>query len=300
MLSSGIHAQTVPPASTQNAAAAKIAVSGDLFDFEGDSAGAAPAGWWGGPVGTVLVDGNIAHSGQRSVRIERKADSAGSFSTLTKSLPMDFAGSSIEWRGFLRTEDVSDFAGFWMREDKDDASVEFDNMQNRQIKGTTGWTEYSIKLPLHPGAQKLFIGALLSGTGKAWVDDLQLLVDGKPISKAPKAEIAKSVLDSDHQFDAGSGIALTNLTPIQIENLALLGKVWGFLKYYDPQVTTGKLHWDYELFRILPEVLAAPDRVSARAALLKWIDRNRLGPVGICSACVNLDLRDLELHPDLD
>src|ERR1700679_90959 len=164
MLSSGIHAQTVPPASTQNAAAAKIAVSGDLFDFEGDSAGAAPAGWWGGPVGTVLVDGNIAYSGQRSVRIERKADSAGSFSTLTKSLPMDFAGSSIEWRGFLRTEDVSDFAGFWMREDKDDASVEFDNMQNRQIKGTTGWTEYSIKLPLHPGAQKLFIGALLSGT----------------------------------------------------------------------------------------------------------------------------------------
>jgi C-terminal processing protease CtpA/Prc len=187
-----------------------------------------------------------------------------------------------------------------MREDMDDASVEFDNMQNRQIKGTTGWTEYSIKLPLHPGAQKLFIGVLLSGTGKAWVDDLQLLVDGKPISQAPKAEIEKTVLDSDHRFDGGSGIAISSLTPIQIENLTLLGKVWGFLKYYDPQVTSGTLHWDYEFFRILPEVLAAPDRVSARAVLLKWIDRDRLGPVGICSACANLDLRDLELHPDLD
>ena len=298
MLSGGVHAQTAPPAAPSHTTPASAIASKDVFDFEGDAPGGAPAGWGGGPAGTVVVDDQVMHSGHRSVRLERKADSTGTFSTITLALPMGFSGSTIEWRGFLRTESVSDYAGLWMREDKDGESAEFDNMQKRQIKGTTDWTEYSIKLPVHEGAQRLFVGALVSGTGNAWVDDLQLLVDGKPISQAPKVEIAKTVLDNDHQFDGGSGISLSNLTPIQVENLALLGKVWGFLKYYDSQVTFGKLHWDYELFRILPEVLAAPDRVSVRELLLKWI--NGLGPVGICSACANLNLTGLELRPDLD
>jgi C-terminal processing protease CtpA/Prc len=129
-------------------------------------------------------------------------------------------------------------------------------------------------------------------------------VDGQSASPASKqdsaqaVEVAKNVLDSDRQFEGGSGIALSDLTPTQIENLALLGKVWGFLKYYHPQVTAGKLHWDYELFRILPAVLAAPDRVAVRAVLLKWMDG--LGPVEACKGCGTLDLVDLELRPDLD
>lgn len=281
-----------------DSATAKAAGGNDVFDFEGDAAGSAPAGWWGGPAGTVQVDGNVAHGGQHSVRIEPKAGGEQSFSTLTKTLPMDFAGSSIEWRGFMKTEDVSDFAGLWMREDKDGATAEFDNMQKRNIKGTTDWTEYSITLPVHEGAQRLVLGALVSGTGKAWVDDLELLVDGKPISQAPKVEVATSVLDTDHQFDGGSGVAISDLTPVQVENLALLGKVWGFLKYYHPQVTGGKLHWDYELFRILPAVLAAPDRVAARDVLFHWV--NGLGPVEACRQCEKLDLVGLELRPDLD
>ena len=308
LLVCGVDGQSVSAASKQDSAQAKPAGndsapakpvgSNDVFDFEGDTPGSAPAGWWGGPAGTVEVEGSVAHSGQHSVRIEPKAEGEQTFSTLTKTLPMDFAGSVIEWRGFLKTEEVSNFAGLWMREDKDGGSAEFDNMQNRQIKGTTGWTKYSITLPVHPGAQRLLVGALVSGTGRAWVDDLQLLVDGKPITQAPKIEVAKSVVDSDHQFDGGSGIALSELTPTQIDNLALLGKVWGFLKYYHPQVTTGKLHWDYELFRILPAVLAAPDRVSVRAVLLRWI--SGLGAVEACKRCETLNLVDLELRPDMD
>jgi hypothetical protein len=40
-------------------------------------------------------------------------------------------------------------------------------------------TEYSIKPPAS-GSQGFF-GALLVGSGKLWVDDLQVLVDGKPV-----------------------------------------------------------------------------------------------------------------------
>lgn len=38
---------------------------------------------------------------------------------------------------------------------------------------------------------------------------------------------AKSILDLDHQFDSGSGISVSELTRVQVENLVTLGKVWG-------------------------------------------------------------------------
>ena len=58
-------------------------------------------------------------------------------------------------------------------------------MQDRKIKGTTEWTEYAIELPIAPRADRVVFGALLAGEGTAWVDDLELRVDGKPLAEAP-------------------------------------------------------------------------------------------------------------------
>ena len=60
----------------------------------------------------------------------------------------------------------------------------------------------------------------------------------------------------------------------------LLGKIWGYLKYHHPQVTSGQVQWDYELFRILPAILAAPDRAAAQSSLLHW-----LGGLGVLPSC---------------
>lgn len=266
--------------------------------FELPSTGDQPAGWGGGPPGTVFVDDKLFHSGGHSGRLERHADSPNSFSTLTKSIPMDFAGTTLELRGFLRTEDASDFVGLWMREDRESAGLAFDNMQAKQLKGTTEWKEYSIILPIHAEARALFFGVLLVGTGKAWADDLQLLVDGKPVWEAPHVDRPKTIFDRDHEFDGGSGIAITDLAPIQIDNLVTLGKVWGFLKYHHPQVTSGERHWDYDLFRVLPAVLAAPDHAAANGAMRKWIEQ--LGPINPCNPCAALEAKDLYYPPDLD
>jgi C-terminal processing protease CtpA/Prc len=266
--------------------------------FEVEPVGGIPGGWGGGPSGTIFADDKVVHGGRWSARIARNADSPGNFSSITKSIPMDFSGSNIELRGFLRTEDVSDFAGLWMREDGDSSTLAIENMQSRQLKGTTAWTEYSITLRIHPDARRLFFGALVAGTGKAWADDLQLLVDGKPIWEAHQVEQVKTALDLDHQFDGGSGTVLNQLTPVQIANLVTLGKVWGFLKYHHPQVTSGQRHWDYELFRILPAILEAHDRTTANAALLHWIAA--LGAISPCKPCAKLDESNLDSRPDLD
>ncbi len=210
---------------------------------------------------------------------------------------MEFAGTTIEWRGFLRSENVSDFMGLWMRQDGDAPNLAFTTMQPQQIRGTNDWKEYSITFPLHRDATQLFFGVLLGGTGKVWADDLRLLVDGKPVWEAPKAERPKTPLDSDHQFDSGSGVTVSQLSRTQTENLATLGKVWGFLKYHHPAVTGGTRHWDYELFRVLPGVLSASDRRSGDQAILDWAQR--LGSPPPCDRCSAPQADTVHLQPDL-
>jgi C-terminal processing protease CtpA/Prc len=266
-----------------------------LLDFEAEHAGGVPKGWGGGPAGTFAVDAQTVHGGRWSVRIERKEDSPGEFTAVSKMIPIDFAGTRLELRGFLRTENVSGFAGLWMREDDDSGAVAFDNMQRRQLKGTTEWEEYSIVLPLNAAAKRLVFGVLASGTGRMWADDLRLLVDGKPIENVPRVEPPKTVVDLDREFDSGSGIVLKDLTKLQVANLAMLGKVWGYLKYHHPLITAGKRHWDYDLFRILPRVLSAADEPAARSAVYQWV--TGLGTVPACSPCASLVESDLHLRP---
>lgn len=274
------------------------AVLAKVLSFEIEHPGGTPGGWGGGPSGTLFVDDKVVHGGRWSARLERIGTSAEAFSAINKMLPMDFAGHKIELRGFLRTENVSEFVGLWLREDGEGgASAAFDNMQGKAIKGTNEWAEYSIVLPVRPEARQLVFGALIVGTGKLWVDDLQLLVDGKPIWEAQKVERPKTPADIDHEFDKGSGIAPFELSKIQTENLAMLGRVWGFLKYHHPKVTSGKRHWDYELFRVMPGVIAARNRAAANLAMVKWIDG--LGVVGKCNPCAKLDEVNLHLRSEL-
>jgi C-terminal processing protease CtpA/Prc len=104
--------------------------------------------------------------------------------------------------------------------------------------------------------------------------------------------------DIDHAFDHGSGIQLRELTSIQVENLATLARVWGFLKYHHPAVTAGERQWDYDLFRTMPQVLDVRSHQDACALVAEWI--HSLGPIDECSACTQLDSVGLKLKPDLD
>ncbi len=215
------------------------------------------------PPATVNVDNQIVHSGRWSVRFDRDPTSEGGFSVITKSIPVDFAGGEVELHGYFRTKDVAGYAALWMREDGEGQMLKLENMASQHVDGTREWSEYTIKLPIDANARQLVFGVLLAGSGTLWADDLRLLVDDKPIAEAKPMDRPLTVLDTDHQFDKGSHIALSSLTPNQIDNLFTLGRVWGFLKYHHPAVAAGKRQWDYDLLRILPAILVAPDRPTA-------------------------------------
>jgi C-terminal processing protease CtpA/Prc len=106
------------------------------------------------------------------------------------------------------------------------------------------------------------------------------------------------VLDRDHEFDNGSNVESAHLSQAQIDNLVILGKGWGFLKYHHPKVTAGHVHWDYELFRVLPPILKARDRATANDVIVRWI--RALGPLEPCNNCAELDRKELQLAPDVD
>lgn len=228
------------------------------------------------------------------MRLQRDSNSAGTFSAITHKLPVDFRGGVVELRGYLRLQEVSGNAGLWLRQDADGKPLALENMDSQKVTGTREWAQYRITLPVNPEAQQIYFGVLFTGTGTLWADDLELPVDGKPIAEA--APMAP--MPVDHEFDSGSRVELDSLTPMQVSNLVMLARVWGLLKYHHPAITSGQRHWDYDLFRILPAILAAPDRAHANDALLAWIDK--LGPIPPCGPCVTAASGDLDMKPALD
>ncbi len=67
------------------------------------------------------------------------------------------------------------------------------------------------------------------------------------------------------------------------KKLATIAKIYGFLKYYHPEVGKGKYDWDNEFIKYLPQVLEANDKESLSKIYNNWI--NSLGKIEKCKNC---------------
>ncbi len=63
----------------------------------------------------------------------------------------------------------------------------------------------------------------------------------------------------------------------ETQKLTATCKVWGFLKYYHPNVANGNFDWDEQLFKILPKIEEAKTDTEFSNVIEKWI--NSLGKV---------------------
>jgi len=219
----------------------KKATSKFNFDFENIENGF-PSGWkkYANPNYSRVLDSTYVKSGKYSVSIEFKKG-IPAFDSWTFAIPDNYAGRKITLSGYIKTENVTDgYAGLWMRIDP---SIAFDNMGKNGVKGTTDWTKYEITLDMNPEKTKqIFIGGLLSGKGKMWIDDLKVSIDGKEIKNIKPIERKLFAADKDKEFDDGSGIIFLPVYKNQIDNLKTLGLIWGFLKYYHPNIAKGEFN----------------------------------------------------------
>ena len=121
------------------------------------------------------IDKGAGQNGNNAATIKSINKKIKGFGTLMQnSLPAQYLGKRVRMKGYLKTKDVADWCGFWLRIDQSgsDLALSFDNMSDRSVKGTTEWTKYEIVLDVPLRASNIAFGALLSGTGQIWFDNL--------------------------------------------------------------------------------------------------------------------------------
>lgn len=265
------------------------------FEKQSESASLSD-GWfkWGN---YELTTDSVAHSGTKSGKIT--SDQTGSsFGSIAYKIPANYEGKEIRLEGFMKIKDVENgFAGLLLRVDGNGTSLAFDNMQNQNITGTRDWQKYNISLNYPEGAENIFIAGILTGRGEAWFDDFVLSIDGKNVQTLKEVEKKLSKAQLDKEFDNGSLIEISNLTSENTENLELLGRVWGFLKYNHPEIAEGNYNWDYELFRFLPKYIEVENTIVRDKHLVDWIDS--FGQVKECAKCQPTD-ENAFLKPDME
>ena len=236
-----------------------------------------PVGWgrWGNQDYQINIDSSVSISGKYSIVINSSGDTLPrAFGCIYHKLPANFLAQTITLTGYMKTENVSGgFAGLLLRVDGDGSVLAFDNMQRQNINGTNDWKQYKITLPFSSEAKSIYVAGILAGKGKAWFDKFEVYLDDKNISTDSLDIRLPMKADLDKEFDSGSNIKIKNLTDWQTANLSKVAKVWGFLKYYHPAIANGNFNWDYELIRMLPEVIKQRDPDSINILLKRETDK---------------------------
>ncbi|MCW3159858.1 S41 family peptidase [Chryseobacterium oryctis] len=70
----------------------------------------------------------------------------------------------------------------------------------------------------------------------------------------------------------------------EIQKLESLCKVWGFLKYYHPNVSKGTFNWDEQLFQKIDELEKVNNKQQLNELYSNWIES--LGAVNKCKDCL--------------
>lgn len=116
-------------------------------------------------------DTQVVHTGKGSGLLECiEFENEGQFGTMMQSFSsVNYKEERIRLSCFLKTENVSK-CGVWCRIDAQGKTIQFDNMDNRSITGTTDWNFYSIVLDVPVESDSIHFGVLLIGQGKVWAD----------------------------------------------------------------------------------------------------------------------------------
>ena len=138
----------------------------------------------------VGLDYEVNHNGKASGYISSTVSNPQGFGTLVQTAPPErYLGKRVRLSGYVKTDQIDGWAGLWMRiDDPQGAPLSFDNMFNRQIRGTTDWQKYSVVLDVPANSINLVFGVMLVGSGRVWIDDVQLEIVGDDVATTASTE----------------------------------------------------------------------------------------------------------------
>lgn len=123
------------------------------------------------------LDPETKYEGGGCAQLRSFSPRSEGFGTLMQSCqPGEFLGKRVRLSVMARTKGIKEWAGLWFRIDgpEEGKSLNFDNMQNRPLKGTTDWERYSVVLDVPQETMRLAYGVLLSGKGSVWIADMRM------------------------------------------------------------------------------------------------------------------------------
>jgi len=258
-----------------------------------------PVGWsFQAPnYNTIKLDSVTKQEGKYSLSIENTIDfnipqEVGNYFQIEADDTLGKKEGSIELRGFMKMDEVGRYyAGLWLKLEGESEQLAFVDIKQA---GTHDWAEYRVKLPYTEKVKGIAYGGFLDGIGKVWFDNFQLFKDGKPIKNLRRSPPKKAQVDTSYLH--GSGITNVQTNASNITRLAIVGQVWGFLKYHHPYAGSGDVNWDGELFKILASTHNCNNLRELGYALEAYIDS--LPKVKKCDNCKIPSASEVFMAPD--
>lgn len=115
--------------------------------------------------------------------LRNKTDDGETWGALTQQISAQrYLGQRLQFKARIRTADISNYAGLWMRVDTPARrGVSFYNSMDRPIRGTTGWQERTVTLDVPADASTVSFGVIGAGKGQVWIDALTLEPVGRNV-----------------------------------------------------------------------------------------------------------------------
>jgi hypothetical protein len=162
-----------------------------------------PSGWFNAgskPQSYEMgIDKGVGQSGKNAATIKSKDLKIDGFGTLMQQCSPDkYLGKRVRMTGYVKSENVATWAGLWLRVDQSGSQqpLSFDNMENRPIKGTTGWKKCEIVLDVPSNSSLIAFGALLAGTGQIWFDNITFEIVDNSVQTTDNKNVKDSATQS--------------------------------------------------------------------------------------------------------
>jgi len=124
------------------------------------------------------IDHTNAYEGSASGLLKSLSDAAHSGTLMQVSSAATYRGKNLKMRAFLRSNEVAQRAGLWIRaDDVHGTMVAFRNCFSRLapqsfVTGDTDWRAVEISIDVPDNAVMLSYGMQIIGTGRAWIDNV--------------------------------------------------------------------------------------------------------------------------------
>lgn len=226
---------------------------------------------WYLPYGQAAIDTLNLYEGEKSLLLSASQDDTTQRAEIYYFAIVDeLEGDSIRFTGKYKSGGTENATiTFSIRQYSEEDGFVYSTTDVRGFSNTAEWTDFAVETSLHKATCALLFVVNIQGNTRVNISHCEVGIDKCPLKEY--LNVGEKV-KKDTAFDEGSNVSLGPLSSQMIDNLEVLGKVWGFLKYYHPAITEGNYNWDYELFRVLPRIANAKDKKERDRLLNKWVD----------------------------